>query len=425
MLTRVKLAYGKTELSIDIPDKNFMMTAWPKEIPGSADPIAEIERALKNPIGKPKLSELAKPNHKVAIVVDDATRPAPSHLMLPPILKELHNVGVRKENITIIFATGTHRDVTKEEAVKLLGKDIAEKYKWINHNCDADDLVYKGKTSFGTPVYINRIYDEADLKILTGDITLHYYAGFGGGRKSVLPGVSGRKTIQHNHAMLFDPNSRAGIHIGNPVSEDMTEAARLAGVDFILNVVLNSKKEIVKAYAGDFDLAFVEGIKLVEKMYIVKTNEPADITIASPGGHPFDINLYQAHKAIYFAEQATRKNGYLVILAECPDGIGSKIFEQWMNEHSQFSVDEALRRITDKLKENFVLGGHKAYYLTRTTANYKLYLKSSLDPEMLRNVYRINPIDNPQEILNEILDNNPDYKVLVLPFGNETLPVPE
>jgi len=421
-LTKVELAYGDEKIHVEIPDKNFLMMAWPKEIPGTSDPIHEIERAMKNPIGTKRLKDIAKAGDKVAIVVDDATRPAPSNLMLPPILKELHSVGIRREDITIIFATGTHRPVSKDEAIKLLGENIALKYKWINHDCDAEDLVYKGTTRYGTPVYINRIYDEADVKIITGDITLHYYAGFGGGRKSILPGVSGRKTIQHNHAMLFDPNARAGLHKGNPISEDMVEAAKMAGVDFMLNVVLNSRKEIVRAYAGDFELAFAEGIKLVEKMYIVRIPQPADITLVSPGGHPFDINLYQAHKAIYFAEQATRKSGYILVLARCPDGIGNKIFAEWMEKYSKMDVREALRRIEESLKKDFRLGGHKAYYLTRTVLRYRLYMKSEIDPELLSEVYRIIPMEDVQKTLNMIIEENPDASILVLPFGNETLP---
>ncbi|MEX0568317.1 MAG: nickel-dependent lactate racemase, partial [Candidatus Njordarchaeota archaeon] len=420
-----KIPYGKDEVEVTIPDKNFMMVVWPKEVPGSSDPVIEIKKAMDNPIGTKKLEEIARPGDKVAIVVDDATRPAPTYLMLPPILEKLHKAGVQKKDITIIFATGTHRDVTPEEAKKLLGDKIASEYKWINHNCDAPDLVYKGTTKYGTPIYINRIYDEADVKIITGDITLHYYAGFGGGRKSILPGVSGRKTIQHNHAMLFDPNARAGLHIGNPISEDMTEAARLAGVDFMVNVVINSKKEIVKAYAGDFDKAFVEGIKFVEKMYIVKIPYPADITIASPGGSPLDINLYQAHKAIYFAESATRKNGNIIVLAECPDGPGNRIFAEWMEEYKDLETNEALKAVKDRLKKHFRLGGHKAYYILNTVANYRLYMKSSMDPDLLRGIYRIEPVEDVQQLLNQLLEENPDAKVLVLPFGNETLPVPE
>ncbi len=424
-MTTVSLAYGKKSVDVSIPDENFMMVAWPKEIPGCADPSLEIIRALKNPIGSPRISEIAKSGNSVAIVVDDATRPAPTHIMLPPLLKELHEAGIKRENITIIFATGTHRPVTKDEAVRLLGEEIARRYRWINHDCDADDLVYKGKTRFGTPVYVNRIYDDADIKILTGDITLHYYAGFGGGRKSILPGISGRETIQKNHSMLFHPNARAGLHEGNPISEDMTEAAKLAGADFIINVVLNSKKEIVKAFAGDLEAAFLEGIKLVRRMYIVRVPEPADITIASPGGHPFDINLYQAHKAIYFAEQATKRGGHIVVLAECPDGIGNKTFEEWMKKYCELPSAEALRRIEEALKSRFLLGAHKAYYITRTTVNYRLHMLSSLDKEQLRSVYRIDPIDDVQSLINMLIEENPDAKILVLPMGNETLPVPE
>ena len=224
--------------------------------------------------------------------------------------------------------------------------------------------------------------------------------------------------------MLFHPNSRAGVHDGNPVSEDMVEAAELAGVDFMVNVVLNSKKEIVKAFAGHFEDAFREGIKIVEKMYIVKTPQPADITIVSPGGSPFDINLYQAHKAIYFAEQATRDNGHIIVLAECPDGIGNKVFEEWMTRYSNLDTKSALEKIREELTKNFVLGGHKAYYITNTVSRYRVYMKTTIDPELLESIYRITPISDVQETLDKILRDDPKARVLVLPFGNETLPVP-
>jgi len=264
----VWLPYGKTEVCARIPIENFLGTIEPKDQPGTPDPTAEVKRALNQPIGSPKLTQIAKPGAKVAIVVDDVTRPAPSKIMLPPLLEELSLAGVKDEDITIIFGCGTHRAVTKEEAVMLLGEEIVSRYDVISHDCNAQDNVYVGTTKrHGTKVYLNRVFAEADVKILTGDVSLHYYAGFGGGRKSVLPGVSGLETIRHNHAMLLHPKARTGNLDGNPVHEDMTEAARLAKVDFILNVVQNKKGEIVKAFAGDLEQAFYEGVKLVEAMY--------------------------------------------------------------------------------------------------------------------------------------------------------------
>ena len=181
-------------------------------------------------------------------------------------------------------------------------------------------MVYVGSTQkYGSKVFLNRVFAEADVRILTGDVCLHYYAGYGGGRKSVLPGVSGEETIKHNHAMLLDANAKTGVLDGNPVHEDMIEAAKLAKVDFILNVVTNKKGEVVKAFAGDLEQAFSEGVKMVDEMYRITVDRRADIVVVSPGGHPADVNLFQAYKGLDNALEATKRSGVIVLAAECPD----------------------------------------------------------------------------------------------------------
>ncbi|MGQ9552171.1 MAG: nickel-dependent lactate racemase, partial [Candidatus Bathycorpusculaceae bacterium] len=264
----VWLPYGKTEVCARIPARNFLGSIEPKEKPGVSDAKAEIERALNEPIGTRRLSEIVKAENKVAIVVDDATRPTPSHLMLQPLLEELNAAGVKSENVTVVFACGIHRSVLPEETARLMGQELSGHVKTVSHDCKAEDLVYVGTTQkHGNKVYLNRIFAEADVKILTGDVCFHYYAGYGGGRKSVLPGVSGEETIKHNHAMLLHPNAKAGVLEGNPVHEDMAEAAKLTKVDFILNIVTNSKREVVKAFAGGLEEVFYEGVKVVDEMY--------------------------------------------------------------------------------------------------------------------------------------------------------------
>ena len=199
----VWLPYGKTEICARIPTRNFLGTIEPKEKSGAPDPRVEVERALREPIGTKKLSEIAKIGDKVAIVVDDATRVTPSYLMVPPLLDELNRVGVKDGSITLIFGCGSHREVKPEEMKKLVGEEALERVKAVNHDAKSEDLVYLGKTAkFGTKVYVNKVFAEADVKILSGDVELHYYAGYGGGRKSILPAVSGAETIQSNHAML-------------------------------------------------------------------------------------------------------------------------------------------------------------------------------------------------------------------------------
>ena len=414
----VWLPYGKTEVCVRVPTRNFLGSIEPKEKAGVPDAVLEIKRALNEPIGSKKLDEIVKPEDKVAIVVDDATRPAPSHLMVPPLLEELNNTGVKDENITIIFACGTHKAVTREEAVKLLGEAVLNRVKTLSHDSRASDLVYVGETrKHGTKVYLNHVFAEADVKILTGDIGFHYYAGYGGGRKSVLPGVSGEETIKHNHAMLLHPNAKTGILDGNPVHEDMVEAARLAKVDFILNVVINSEKEVVKAFAGDVEQAFYEGVKLVDEMYRIPVDRKADIVVVSPGGYPADVNLFQAYKGVDNALEIVKRGGVIILVAECPEGHGNQVFYDWMVKFKD------LKAVQREIKRNFVLGGHKAYYLMKALRKAQIFLVSAMPDYYAANIFKLKTARAVNDALNEafsIIGKN--AKVWVMPYGNFTLP---
>jgi len=414
----VWLPYGKTEVCVMVPTQNFLGLIEPKEKPGVLDARAEIERALKEPVVSKRLSEIVKPEHKVAIVVDDATRPAPSHLMVPPILDELNMADVKNENITIIFGCGTHKAVTREEAVRLLGEAVLNRVKAISHDCDAEDLVYAGTTQkHGTKVYLNRIFAEADVKILTGDVCFHYYAGYGGGRKSILPAVSGEETIKHNHAMILHPNAKTGVLDGNPIHEDMVEAAKLAKVDFILNVVTNSKGEVVKAFAGDLEQAFYEGVKVVDEMYRIPVDRKADIVVVSPGGYPADVNLFQAYKGVDSALEIVKRGGMIVLLAECPQGHGNQVFYDWM---VKFSDIKAVER---EIKRNFVLGGHKAYYLLKALQNHQIILVSLMPDYYGTNIFKLKTARAVNDALNEAFKvAGKNAKVWAMPYGNFTLP---
>lgn len=414
----VWLPYGKTDVCVRIPTRNFLASIEPKEKPGVPDAEAEIKRALKNPIGSETLDKIAKSKHKVAIVVDDATRPAPSHLMVIPILDELNAAGVRDENITVIFGCGTHKAVTDEEAVELLGEKVLNRVKVISHDYKAQDLVYVGKTrKYGTNVYLNRVFAEADVKILTGDVCFHYYAGYGGGRKSVLPAVSGEETIKHNHAMLLHPKAKTGILEGNPVHEDMVEAAKLAKVDFILNVVINSEGEVVKAFAGDLEQAFYEGVKLVDEMYRITVNRRADIVVVSPGGHPVDVNLFQAYKGVDNALEIVKRGGVIILVAECSEGHGNQVFYDWM-----FNFKD-LKTIEKRIKRNFVLGGHKAYYLMKALQKVQIILVSVMPDFYAMNIFKLKTARAVNDALNEAFNLvGKKAKVWVMPYGNFTLP---
>lgn len=414
----VWLPYGKIEVCVRVPTRNFLGSIEPKEKSGVSEARVEVERALKEPIGSRKLSEIVKPEHRVAIVVDDATRPATSDVMVLPLLAELNAAGVKDENVTIIFACGTHRAVKQEEAVMLLGEEVLNRVKTVSHDCKAQDLVYVGSTQkHGTKVYLNRVFAEADVKILTGDVCLHYYAGYGGGRKSVLPGVSGEETIKHNHAMLLDANARTGVLDGNPVHEDMVEAARLAKVDFVLNVVANSRGELVKAFAGDLDQAFMEGVRLVDEMYRATVDRRADIVVVSAGGYPADVNLYQAHKGVDNALEVVKRGGVIVLVAECSEGHGNQVFYDWMVKYGE------LKAVEREIKRNFVLGGHKAYYLLDALQNHQIILVSSMPDYYASNIFKLKTARAVNDALNEAFNiAGKNARVWTMPYGNFTLP---
>ncbi|MCW4003786.1 MAG: nickel-dependent lactate racemase [Candidatus Bathyarchaeota archaeon] len=415
----VWLPYGKTDVCVRVPARNLLGTIEPKEHQGAPDPKAEVERALKEPINSKRLSEMVTPESKVAIVVDDATRKAPSEKMLLPVLAELNSAGVKDENITVIFGCGTHRAVTPQEAEELLGQEALKRVKTISHCCTGNDMVYVGTTkTHGNKVFVNRVFAEADVKVLLGDVGYHYYAGYGGGRKSVMPAVCGEETIKHNHAMLLQANARTGILEGNPVHVDMTEAAKLAKVNFIVNVVENKQGEIVKAFAGDLEAAFMEAVKLVDEMYRVTIDRRADIVVVSAGGHPADINLYQAYKALDNSLDAVKRGGVIILVAECRDGHGHQVFYDWMTRLGD------LKNVEREIKRNFVMGGHKAYYLLKALQNHQIILVSSMPDYYATSIFKLKTARAVNDALAEAFKiAGSAARVWAMPQGSYTLPI--
>jgi len=417
-MKEIGLPYGRAKLKIEVPEERLLGIVEPRRMQGTPDPAAEVARSLSEPIGTEVLTSIAGPGDKVVITAEDHTRPAPSWLMVPPILDELARAGVRDEDITVLFACGTHRAVRPEEAERLLGPEVLKRVRVLSHDCRSPDHVFLGETSFGNKVEVDKVFAEADVRVLTGDIDLHYYAGYGGGRKSVLPGVSSLSTIRFNHAMLLHPRARMGVLEGNPVHEDMMEAAELADVDFILNVVMNAENQVVRAFAGDLKDAFFRGVELVDQIYKVPVEGKADIVVVSPGGHPHDIDLYQAYKGIHMALEVVEEGGVILALAECPEGHGHKVFYEWMTRFK--SVEE----VEEEIRNNFVLGGHKAYYLMKALEKAHIILVSKMPPDMVRDVFRLEPARDWQEGLEKAFDlAGRDASLLIMTHGNITLPV--
>ncbi len=412
---KVSLNYGYDSMALDIPDENYMGTLNPKDTGEIEDPINEVRRALANPIGSKKLKELVSSQDKVIILVSDVSRPCPSYNLLPPILKELNEAGLSNGQITIVFGLGVHRKQTEEEKKKLVGEEVYNQVKCIDH--DIDDCVKIGITKRGNEISIFKEVLDADFIIATGNLEFHYFAGFSGGAKAIAPGVCGRETIANNHKHFLAYEAKAGKIEGNPIREEIEEIGEMVGIDFMVNAVLNSHKKVVRVVAGDVTKAHREGAEYINNIFGVKIDNLADIVIISPGGYPKDIDLYQSHKAIENAILAVKKGGIIIVAGECRDGLGEESFADALNgKLSPFELME-------ELKNNFILGRHKASRLANINLNTEIYLVSNLTDGIKKNLF-IKSFNSLEEAFSEAIKaQGENAKVLVMPYGSSTLPV--
>ncbi len=410
----VETGFGQGIQTLTVPDKNLLGTLVPNKVQYGLTGEAEVRRALKNPTGCRCLSQIVSPGEKVAIVTSDITRPMPTHTVMPPLLEELYAAGIRDSDITLIFALGSHRAHTEEEKIKLAGKDTYEKIRCVD--ADSNDCVRMGTTSRGTPVDIFRSVAEADRRICLGNIEYHYFAGYSGGAKAIMPGVSTRDAIQSNHSMMTEETARAGRIEGNPVREDIEEAAAVCGVDFILNVVLDEHKQIIRAVAGDVTKAHREGCAFLDSLYRKAIPERADIVVVSAGGYPKDMNLYQTQKALDNAMHAVKNGGIVVLSGSCREGLGERVFEQWMTE-AQEPEDLIVR-----VKKQFRLGGHKAAAIAMALRHAQIYLVSEMEPSFVRRLF-LEPFPSVQTAFDRaLMEKGPEATVWVMPYGGSTLP---
>ena len=325
----VELGYGKGTVWVNVDETSLMGVLEPAStgVSGFSEG-QEIERALSNPVNSPRLENMVKPGEKIAVITSDITRPCPSYKVLPPLMEELGRAGVRDDDITIVFALGSHRKHTEEEMKKLVGENIFSRYSCID--LDVDDCVSVGVTKRGTPVDVFRPVVEADRRICVGNIEYHYFAGYSGGAKAILPGVCTKEAIQANHRMMVRDDAVTGTLDTNPLRCDIDEVGDLISIDFILNVVLDPHKKILKAVAGHYIDAHREGCHFLDSLYKIRIEKAADIVIVSPGGFPKDINMYQAQKALDNARHAVREGGVIIWVASCIEGFGSAVFEKWI-----------------------------------------------------------------------------------------------
>ena len=409
----MQLEYGKTTIEFEVPEGRLLRVLNAHNIELPSDEIECVKNAINNPIGSKKLSELVKPGMKVAIVTSDITRPFPTAKVLPLVIEELNNAGIPDKDIVTVFALGSHRKHTKEEKKYLVGEELYNRIECIDS--DPNDCIHLGKTSKGTDVDIFSPVANADFIICLGNIEYHYFAGYSGGAKAIMPGVSTPNAIQQNHSMMIIPESRAG-NIDSPVRKDIEEAASMLGIDFIVNVVLDENKRIAFAVAGDYIEAHRVGCAFLDRLYGVKIHDKADITIVSAGGFPKDLNLYQAQKALDNSKDSVKDGGIIILLANCSDGFGNNTFEQWMTTKTN---EECIKDI----KENFVLGGHKAAAIAKILETKRIFLVSNLDKELVKKI-GLEPyetLDEAFEAATEIMGN--DSKVFVIPHGSSLLPI--
>lgn len=410
-----KYGYGKGYKEFDIKDENVMAELSQNSVGYELTGTDEVRRALGDPIGTPRLSEIVKPGEKVVIVTSDITRPMPTKTVLPAVMEELEAAGAEYKDITVVFALGSHRKHSEDEKRYLVGDEIYEKVTCIDSDVKRCRML--GTTSRGTPVEIFDIVADADRIICLGNIEYHYFAGYSGGAKAIMPGVSTRGAIQANHSAMVMDAARAGALDDNPVRLDIEEVARFVKIDFILNVVLDEGKNIIKAAAGHYLHAHREGCRFLDGLYKINIPGRADIVITTPGGFPKDINLYQAQKALDNAKHAVRDGGIIILLASCTEGYGEAVFERWIREAS--SMDE----LVTKIKSNFELGGHKAAAIALVEKKARVFIVSDMAREMSEKLY-MEPFDSMEEALDKAFEAmGPDARVLLMPHGGSTLPV--
>jgi nickel-dependent lactate racemase len=409
------LAYGRLRIPVCVPGDVLL----PRPAPGIADERGAVFDALENPTGTAPLRKIVRPGERVAIIVNDITRLTRTDLLLPPIVQTLNAAGVPDRDIVIVFALGIHRRQTDEERKLIVGAEIYPRIRCFDHvSTDDAGLIEIGTTSFGNRVEINREVWEADRIILTGEIIYHLIAGYSGGRKSLVPGVAGYRTTTFNHRMIFHPDCRAGVLDGNPAHEDLLEACRMADPDFLVNVVLSPEGGLIRVVAGHYDLAHREGCLTVDHMLRAEIDRPYDVVVASAGGFPLDIDLRQAHKGLENACQALRPGGSVFFYAECSNGAGIQSFEDYIHRYADH---HEMRRA---LESEFVVGGHKAYWIARLGRLYRVCLVSKLDPGFVRRCH-FEPVsaDEHQAVLQRVIeDAGPGARVAVLPYAGFTLP---
>lgn len=417
---QINLAYGKKGIQIRLPDHLTVDVIEPRYVKGLPNQQDAVRKALTDPISHKPLHELVKPDQRVAIIFSDITRATPYQILVPVLLKSLEKVP--KQNITFFCATGTHRPVTKKELCTILGKEIVNSYNIVQNDATKrEEFQYVGTTNAGNKILLNKKILAYDLRILTGFIEPHFFAGFSGGGKALMPGMAYVDSIRFNHSirMLENPMSRWGITQGNPLWEDVMEAAEFAGPLFLLNITLNRNKEITGVFAGALREAFKQGCLFVKKTAMVPLNQPYDIVVTSNSGYPLDLNIYQSVKGMSAAEQVVKKGGAIVIAAECWDGIpsGSDYEKILKSAGSVPALMGFIRKHEALYKDTW-----QVYFQAMIQEKSDVYLHSTLVDTTVEQAL-LKPAGNLDQLLLKLIQHHgKDTRICVLPEGPQTIP---
>ena len=419
MPMRVEFAYGRTGLTVDLPDDRTTVVE-PSYVPGLPDEPGALAAALRNPIGTPPLRRMVRPRQTVAISVCDITRPMPSSTVLPAVLRELAHLP--KENIVILIAAGTHRANTPEELDGMLGPEVTANYRVVNHDAFAEENLERcGETPDGIPVWLNRHWLAADFKITTGFVEPHFFAGFSGGPKMVAPGLAGFETTMrlHDAGMIGHPSAVWGVTEGNPIHDAIRGIAADTGVDFSVDVTINRNHQVTSVYAGELFAVHQAACRDARRASMRPVTEPFDLVITTNSGYPLDMNLYQSVKGMSAAAQVVRDGGTIVCAAECSDGIP---------DHGEYKRLLAMRDSPSDLLEMITSQGFSRHDQWQVQIQAQILLKarvlmksSYLTAEQVRAAH-LEPVDDLQDAIDEQVDRiGPEGSICAIPQGPQTI----
>ena len=420
---RVTLDYGRTGLEVDLPADRIVGPLKIRDVPPLADPEGAVEEVLRAPTGTPPLAELARGKRNACILICDITRPVPNEVILRPMLRTLQEAGIAREDVLILVATGLHRPSTEAERAEMLGPEIAGAYRVEDHHgTHLEEHTLVGTTPRGVPAWIDTRYVEADLKIATGLIEPHLMAGYSGGRKLICPGIAAFETVKLWHGPMFleHPKADCGFLDGNPVHEENTLIGRMAGCDFIVNVTLDSHRQVTSVVAGDMEAAFLEGVRFVEGVVKAPVDREVDVVVTSSAGYPLDTTFYQAVKGLTGCLPIVKQGGTIILAASLSEGLGSPEFQSLFRDHA--TLEGFMETILGR--DYFVLDQWQLEELAKVRRKVRVKIVSDgLPADVLSGCFVEPAVSVEAALADSLAEYGPEARVAVIPKGPYVLPV--